>query len=193
MAGAVNDLSRFVPRQFVSKAVESSLASPERLKVYDRLGDPYRVAEVVSPLGRLRRTMLAEPWSPHQPTADRIAEEVDIAIRLMTRFWLDSVMLAWRRWGSKAGDLRLDTRLMPQRPAGNEAAEWETWRGIVDTAARRLRSSIALTPADVETAHVQFCETLLKELNSGKTIGLPSGVQLHSAEDGAAIIPQRHQ
>jgi hypothetical protein len=127
------------------------------------------------------------------PTA-RLNDEIEIAVSELATFWLDAILLAWRRWGVDVGGVRLDAEKLMPLPTGDAKthSQWSRWDSVVKQARKRLESAVAMSPADIDHVYRQFAGQVRRQIQDEKRpLELPNRVDLFAREGAPTLASRR--
>lgn len=145
----------------------------------DALGDPAAIArELVRLAGPEAHTDLEgrianelKQISTSKSLSEQALEaEVDVVREELTRYWVDLLGIAWRRWSTKS-ELRLDARLLPDIDAPD-------WRTVFDDALTTLLDAVALTPDGVAEITGAVVAPVRAAIERDGMLALPDGLAL---------------
>jgi hypothetical protein len=174
-------LTEFMPHGLIRDLVGRYLSDARKQAVFQELGEPAQLATFLTErLGRVVREAHAdqvEPEALSRPRERALETESRLVARQLTTDWVDSILLAWRRWGRSVGMLELDDSFTPQ-PGGNFKAQWERWYGVRQSAIASALSTIAVTGSDRDRIMPEFWTRLRGSLDVKRAVELPERVDL---------------
>jgi hypothetical protein len=181
-AQRLDALTLFMPDGLIRDLVGRYLSDARKKSAFGELGNPAEFAGFLT--DRLRRAERYpgadrfERDAKPRPPERAIETESRLVARQLTLDWVDSILLAWRRWGRSAGVLELDDTFTPQPATSNLKAHWERWYGVRQEAIASALSTIAVTDGDRDRIMPEFWTRLRESLHTKRAVELPERVDL---------------